>query len=226
MKNKILCALFTVLVAGAIFVGCGPAKKRYIIVAGTPGVQGPQGLQGPQGPGGAQGPQGQQGNQGNDGATGPAGPQGPQGAPGLIWRGAWNADASYNVGDAVFFYGSAYIAIVVNTDACPTGENADWDLLAAQGGIGPAGPPGPQGETGATGETGAQGVPGPEGPPGPAGDPGAAGAQGPDGPPGPQGPPGPAGATIYVKLCFSHHKHENHYWNPCFFCPGKSHDDN
>jgi hypothetical protein len=31
--------------------------------------------------------------------------------------------------------------------------------------------------------------------------------------------------VIYVKVCFSHHKHGQHYWLPCFVCPGKTHDD-
>lgn len=219
MKNKILIALSTLLVAGAIFVGCGPAKKKYIIVAGTPGAQGPQGLQGPQG---APGTPGSQGVQGNQGGQGPVGPQGPQGTPGLVWRGPWDSETAYSVNDAVFIDGSAFIAIIANTTVQPDGEGGsqDWCLLAAQGGIGPAGPPGPQGDPGVQGE---QGVPGPTGPPGPAGDPGQPGAQGPDGPAGPQGPPG---ATVYVKLCFCKHKHDSHYWLPAFFCPGKSHDDN
>lgn len=53
---------------------------------------------------------------------------------------------------------------------------------------------------------------------GPPGDPGAPGAQGPQGLPGPQGPPG---NVIYVRDCFSKIKHEQHYWSPCFVCPGK-----
>lgn len=212
---KVFVAFVSTLLFCTLLFGCGPHRSRLLIVAGKPG---PQGLQGPRGVPGASGTPGTQGPQGNEGPTGATGPQG---APGLVWRGSWDSETTYTVNDAVFFCGSAYIAVVSNTDVTPNSEggSTDWSILVAEGGVGPQGPPGPQGDPGAQGD---QGVPGPQGPPGPPGDPGQPGAQGPDGPPGPVGPPG---AVIYVKLCFSKHKHESHYWSPCFFCPGKSQDD-
>lgn len=154
--------------------------------AGAPGVAGPAGPAGPQGPtgltgaGGATGPTGAtgatgaQGPKGDTGATGPQGPQGPRGDTGVNWRGAWAPNTVYTIDDAVQFNGSSYVAQFANNDVTFTLSN--WQLLAAQGGVGPSGPTGaagPQGATGAvgptgptgfTGATGAQGSPGPMGP--------------------------------------------------------------
>jgi hypothetical protein len=103
------------------------------------------------------------------------------GPPGLVWRGAWDNDASYVKDDAVEHQGSAYVAIAPSTNVQPP-DPAYWDLLAEQGADGAQGPQGPQGSAG------------PEGPRGPIGEPGPAGPQGPPGPNGEQGPPGPPGA--------------------------------
>ena len=48
------CKLFLValLLVGVTILGCGPTKRKYLIVQGQPG---PQGAVGPQGPQGGQG---------------------------------------------------------------------------------------------------------------------------------------------------------------------------
>jgi hypothetical protein len=88
--------------------------------------------------------------------------------PGLNWRGPWAASTVYAVNDAVQYNGSSYVAQFVNSDATFTPSN--WQLLAAQGGVGPQGP------------QGLQGTQGPIGFPGPQGPQGAQGVQGPVGP--------------------------------------------
>ena len=129
----------------------------------------------------------------------------------LIFRGNYDPDVQYVIGNVVMFNGSLYFAVSNNTGMSPL--TADWvSLTGPQGATGPAG---------AQGSAGPQGVPGPEGAPGPAGDPGAPGAQGPDGPPGPEGPPSD---PCYVKHCFHKEKHEGHYWDPEFYCPGNQVD--
>ncbi|HLP86232.1 MAG TPA: tail fiber domain-containing protein, partial [Phycisphaerales bacterium] len=171
--------------------------------AGAPGATGPEGPAGPQG---LQGPVGQTGPAGAPGAQGAQGPAGPQGAKGVQWEGTWTNAASYDIDDAVFFNGSAYIAIAANTNATPDVSPASWSLLAQQGaqgaqglqGIqGPVGNTGPQGIQGPIGLTGAQGPQGPAGPQGPQGEvgpQGPIGLTGATGAQGPQGPAGPAGA--------------------------------
>ena len=76
------------------------------------------------------------------------------------------------------------------------------EMLAHQGGggpagpVGPGGPPGPPGNPGNQGATGDRGFPGPPGPtgnPGPSGFPGGPGSPGNTGPAGPSGGPGPRG---------------------------------
>lgn len=94
---------------------------------GLPGDPGPQGPQGPQGVKGDTGPTGAQGVQGD------AGPQGAQGIPGpegINWRGAWSAAANYAIDDAVFVNGSAFIALIANTNVPPTATGGTWSLLA------------------------------------------------------------------------------------------------
>jgi collagen triple helix repeat protein len=199
--------------------------------AGPTGATGPQGPAGPQGPMGGTGPQGSkgdtgaagpQGGPGLQGATGPQGPAGPAGPQGITWRGAWISSVPYAAYDAVSYAGAAYIASAATAAGATPSSGGTWQLLAAQGGAGPAGaigPPGPtgpqgvagavgpQGPKGDSGATGAAGPQGPKGdlgpagaigPQGPKGDTGATGAQGPVGPQGPagaQGATGPAGAT-------------------------------
>jgi collagen type VII alpha len=155
---------------------------------GTPGLQGPQGVQG------TQGLQGLQGLQGPIGLQGVAGPQGTAGAPGLVWLGAWNASAPYQLADAVEYLGSSYVAIHATGGIAPGADNGTfWSLLAAAGASGPAGLQGPQGLMGVQGPAGATGATGPMGPqgiPGPAGADGAMGLPGPQGMQGLQGPQG------------------------------------
>lgn len=98
---------------------------------------------------GAQGPTGAQGSTGTAGAPG---------APGLLWKGAWAAQSSYAVGDAVAVGGESYIALEANGDNQPPGNK--WSLLAARGDLGPVGAPG---STGASGQSGATGSSGPRG---------------------------------------------------------------
>lgn len=220
MKKSLIFLLALVAGLAGTVVGCGPCKKKYLIVAGTPGPQGQKGDTGAAGPAGPQGPAG---SNGNDGAQGPQGPAGADGKDGisLIWCGIWSVEASYVVNDVVFFCGSSYIAVTGNVASAPPASC--WALLVEKGQKGNTGDTGATGATGDTGPAGPAGPQGPQGDQGPAGDPGAPGAQGPDGPAGPQGPPG---LVVYVRVCFSKHKHKEHYWNPCFVCPGKDHDDN
>lgn len=128
--------------------------------AGADGAQGPQGDPGPQGPQGDPGPQGEQGVPGEDGATGPQGPEGPQGPqgvpgedgapgadgadgapgadgePGIVWLGDWSGVPTYQVGEAVHWQGSAYIAKAINQDEVPSLFPGTWDLLASKGDTG------------------------------------------------------------------------------------------
>lgn len=170
---------------------------------GPPGSQGPQGLPGPTGATGAAGsvgatgsigapgPQGSQGQLGAPGATGATGPTGepgaigPQGSP-VAFQGQWLLGTPYEVGDAVSYGGSSYIALLANTGRQPDSSPVYWGLLAAAGAPGQAGAPG---------ATGLEGPAGYSGPPGPMGPQGIAGAAGATGEAGPQGVAGPSGAT-------------------------------
>ena len=80
-------------------------------------------------------------------------------ATNLNWRGQWTNSNTYQVGDAVFYLGSSYVAIDINTYVIPSANPLSWNLLAAQGETGPQGIPGIQGITGAgsPGPTGATG---------------------------------------------------------------------
>lgn len=53
-----------------------------------------------------------------------------KGEPGIVWRGAWQADHDYLKGDAVSRKGSSYVALVDKPAAPPS---ADWDILAEKG---------------------------------------------------------------------------------------------
>lgn len=94
------------------------------------------------------------------------------------WKGDWNSDALYSLGQMVTHAGSSYFATKQSTGITPPNATY-WALIA---GVGPQGAAGPQG---------APGEPG--GPEGPQGDPGPKGDQGDQGNPGPTGPPGPQG---------------------------------
>lgn len=89
-------------------------------------------------------------------------------AGGFVNRGPWNTSNSYNVNDAVSDNGSFWLALAAipanRPTSEPSGSNTNWQLLAAQGGTGPAGtsgPVGPQGPQGIPGPMGLQGPPGP-----------------------------------------------------------------
>ncbi|HVW83915.1 MAG TPA: IPT/TIG domain-containing protein, partial [Bryobacteraceae bacterium] len=127
---------------------------------GPSGIPGPAGPAGPTGPPGPAGPQGNPGPPGADGSQGLAGPQGPigpagpigftgatgaAGAPGpvgLTWRGAWRADTTYALNDAVQFSGTSYISVQsANIGRQPDQSlGSSWHLLAQQGAAGATGP--------------------------------------------------------------------------------------
>jgi hypothetical protein len=71
---------------------------------------------------------GLKGAQGERGADGPAGPQG---EPGLAWQGAWSDATQYEVGDAVEYNGSSYVAVANSLNDAP--PSASWSLLASAG---------------------------------------------------------------------------------------------
>ncbi|MDD3815134.1 MAG: hypothetical protein PHZ02_10870 [Desulfocapsaceae bacterium] len=95
----------------------------------------------------------------------------------VLWKGTWSAGISYNQGDAVQFNGSSYYAVKRHTStATDFPPDPDfWDLMAAEGDVGPqgiqgdGGPQGPQGIQGEIGPQGSQGVQGEIGPQGPVG---------------------------------------------------------
>ncbi|GEM_PF-2355631 len=76
------------------------------------------------------------------GDTGQPGQNGQTGPAGLTWQGPWSASTAYNVNDAVFDGGSAWIALQANSNSEPGNGNANWSLLAQQGGQGQQGPAG------------------------------------------------------------------------------------
>lgn len=47
-------------------------------------------------------------------------------SPAMIWKGVWNATASYAVNDVVTITGVAYVAISANTNSSPTPSNTNW----------------------------------------------------------------------------------------------------
>jgi len=103
-------------------------------------------------------PAGPSGASGSQGVQGIAGPPGPVGPAGLEWQGAWDANTSYALNDAVAFSGASWFCInpistTGNDD--PETDTATWALLAAQGAQGPQGV---QGNPGATGPQGPAGV--------------------------------------------------------------------
>lgn len=88
---------------------------------------------GAQGPAGPQGPEGPQGPQGSSGPTGPMGPQGVAGPAGITNLGTWVSTTAYQVNNSVSYSGSSWIALTANTNSAPNTNNANWQLLAAQG---------------------------------------------------------------------------------------------
>jgi hypothetical protein len=114
---------------------------------------------------GPAGPTGPAGAPGDTGPAGPAGTPGVDGAVGIVWRGAWDTDATYTVRDAVFSAGSAYYCVLdANASAAaPESNGTNWSLLAQKGDVGPAGAPGTPGTPGVDGADGADGVDGTDG---------------------------------------------------------------
>lgn len=163
---------------------------------GATGATGDTGPQGPQGIQGVQGDQGIQGPIGLTGATGDTGAQGPKGDVGATFQGLWNPEASYSVGDVVYYLGSSYVSLTnLNSNIAPD-DGFPWTLLAAKGDTGATGPTGDTGPQGPQGIQGPQGLTGDTGPQGPQGDTGATGPMGPQGPQGDTGPQGPMGPSI------------------------------
>lgn len=118
----------------------------------------------------------------------------------LNWRGVWSGIATYQVYDVVYYGGSSYVALNVNTNTPPTTLfiGTVWGILALEGATGAQGAQGVPGPAGAAGAPGAQGARGLQGLPGVAGTqgvPGAPGIQGIQGPQGVQGARGLTGAT-------------------------------
>lgn len=145
---------------------------------GAPGLQGPQGDKGEPGAPGMQGAKGDKGDAGIQGAAGATGPQGPKGEPGsgFTWRGAYNTNNAYDLGEVVASGGSSWIATKhVPAQPCAGGgggvclapyapPNATyWAELAEKGDAGAVGPPGAPGPSGPAGPTGPQGSVGPAG---------------------------------------------------------------
>ena len=85
------------------------------------------------------------------GPPGPAGSPGPRGLKGdrgdVLWKADWGASEIYTRGDAVSFDGSSYVARAPATGAgqSPATMPSLWDLLAAEGDVGPTGPQGTPG---------------------------------------------------------------------------------
>lgn len=107
-------------------------------------------------PPGETGPAGQAvvvggGGTGGSGTPGPKGDQGDPGPPGLIPLGAWDNTVPYQPTDVVTYNGSAYVAILPNTNSQPDINPGDWDLLVAKGDTGSQGPQGDPGADGADG---------------------------------------------------------------------------
>ena len=84
------------------------------------------------GPTGPQGPTGAAGPAGPAGPPGPAGPVGRDG-DGFIFRGEWDANASYQQRDVVTKDGSSYVAGSASTGIDPTLPDGAWAVFAARG---------------------------------------------------------------------------------------------
>lgn len=125
------------------------------------------GAVGPKGDPGEKGEPGLAGMPGSPGQPGEKGDKGDVGAPGLVWRGTWNAEVIYVATDAVHYEGSSYMALAENIDKQP--PSAEWSVLASRGEQGLQGIAGPPGTPGEPGTPGGPGLPGPPGPPGPPG---------------------------------------------------------
>jgi hypothetical protein len=105
------------------------------------------------------------------------------GPRGLSPQGTWMAADNYLVDDVVVLNGSAWRALVDNTNKSPVTNPASWELFVSKG------------DAGAKGAKGDNGGTGPQGPAGDQGPQGIQGPQGPQGATGPKGSSGIAGAT-------------------------------
>jgi hypothetical protein len=108
---------------------------------------------------GIQGPTGSTGAAGTNGINGTNGTNGINGLPGLTWQNTWSAKA-YKVGDAVFYNGSSYIAVLatLGTQTPNPTSNSPWQLLAQQGSPGTNGTNGTAGTNGTNGTDGKNGT--------------------------------------------------------------------
>ena len=122
--------------------------------SGSQGPTGPQGDAGPTGPQGDMGLTGPQGEQGEPGIRGPGGVAGDPGQMGqdgatgptgadALWhfKGVYNGNAEYVIGDVVTYNGSTWYAIGPNQYMPPDPilRPLDWTLVAAHGDMGPTG---------------------------------------------------------------------------------------
>ena len=115
-----------------------------------------------------------------------------------VYKGAWDAVATYEAYDFVLYQGSAYLALQnVPANYVPTTQTTHWVLFGAKGSKGSKGDKGDTGDTGPQGPKGDKGDKGDTGDTGPRG---LKGDKGDDGIQGLQGVPGPAGTTDYTQL--------------------------
>lgn len=107
------------------------------------------------------GPAGVDGPQGIQGEPGPAGADGLPGADGAdaLWnfRGAWDIETTYEIGDVVQYLGSSYYKHSEPQGMTDIPIQNNWYLIAQKGNDGIAGSQGPQGETGPQGPEGPTG---------------------------------------------------------------------
>ena len=178
---------------------------------GSIGLTGPIGNRGSTGPrgftgssSGFTGPRGPHGFESNTGVTGMTGRTGPQGITGFTgnfgqpttWKGLYNSNINYNIGDGVFYNNQSYVLIINNIGIIPTNINY-WAVIGFTGNTGSIGPPGIQGIPGFSLNTGPTGPTGLVGPTGIDGIKGFYTNTGLTGPTGARGPTGNIGVTGY-----------------------------
>ncbi|MES2030828.1 MAG: collagen-like protein [Pseudomonadota bacterium] len=57
---------------------------------------------------------------------------------GTTYKGVWNSATTYSANDVTSRLGSSYVSKTTNTNKAPESNSSDWDVLAAQGSVGPA----------------------------------------------------------------------------------------
>jgi hypothetical protein len=57
---------------------------------------------------------------------------------GTTYKGVWSAATTYSANDVTSRLGSSYVSKTTNTNKAPESNTSDWDVLAAQGSVGPA----------------------------------------------------------------------------------------